>query len=115
MAQIGVFKPTKTGLSGRIRTPAFDPHLVLLPIDRPDAETAPDYRIHLGENDGTGVGPGVGAGWKCTRERAGESISLQRDDPSFAQPLRTNPLQAVDSGAEFRLLWSRSPRRHEAE
>lgn len=106
MAQIGVFKPTKSWLSGRIRTPAFDAHLVLFPIDKPDAANAPNYRIHLGDTDGIGVGPGVGAGLKCTRERAGKSISLQRDDPSSARALRANPLQTVDGGAEFKLLWS---------
>jgi uncharacterized protein (DUF736 family) len=70
MAQIGAF--TKTGRSGRIRTAAFDVHIVLFPIDKPDAANAPDYRIHLGDNDGVGGGPSVGAGCKCTRERAGD-------------------------------------------
>ncbi|KIZ48121.1 MULTISPECIES: DUF736 domain-containing protein [Rhodopseudomonas] len=114
MAQIGTFKRTKTGLSGRIRTLAFDADLVLVPIDKSDAENAPDYRIHLANDASSEVGPEVGAGWKRTGERAGDYISLQLDDPSFAQPIRANLFQADDNGAEFSLLWNRPPRRHEA-
>ena len=62
MAQIGTFKRTKTGIRGRIRTLALDAELVLIPVDKRDAENAPDYRIHLGDVDGSEVGPEVGAG-----------------------------------------------------
>ena len=64
MAQIGTFKRTKTGLSGHIRTLALDAELILVPVDKRDAENAPDYRIHLGDDDGAEVGLEVGAGWK---------------------------------------------------
>jgi uncharacterized protein (DUF736 family) len=114
MAQIGTFKRTKTGLSRRIRPLAFNADLVLVPIDRSDAENAPDYRIHLANDEGEEVGAEVGAGWKRTGEKAGDYISLQLDDPSFAQPIRANLFQADDNGTEFNLLWSRQPRRHEA-
>ena len=72
MAQIGTFKRTKTGISGRIRTLALDAELTLVPVDKRDAENAPDYRIHLGDVDGSEVGPEVGAGWRRTGEKAGE-------------------------------------------
>ncbi len=114
MAQIGTFKRTKTGIRGRIRTLALNAELILVPVDKSDAENAPDYRIHLGEVDGSEVGPEVGAGWKRTGEKAGEYVSLQLDDPTFAQPIRANLFQADDKGTEFNLLWSRPPRRHEA-
>ncbi len=113
MAQIGTFKRTKTGIRGRIRTLALNAELILVPFDKSDAENAPDYRIHLGEVDGSEVGPEVGAGWKRTGEKAGDYISLQLDDPSFAQPIRANLFQADDKGTEFDLLWNRPPRRHE--
>jgi uncharacterized protein (DUF736 family) len=113
MAQIGTFKRTKTGLSGRIRTLALDAELILVPVDKRDAENAPDYRIHLGDDAGAEVGPEVGAGWKRTGEKAGDYISLQLDDPSFRQPIRANLFQADDEGMAFTLLWSRPPRRHE--
>jgi uncharacterized protein (DUF736 family) len=52
MAQIGTFKRTKMGISGRIRTLALEAELILVPVDKRDAENAPDYRIHLGDVDG---------------------------------------------------------------
>jgi len=113
MAQIGTFKRTKTGFSGHIRTLALDAKLVLIPVDKRDAENAPDYRIHLGDANGAEVGPEVGAGWKRTGEKAGGYISLQLDDPSFAQPIRANLFQANEAGTSFDLLWNRPPRRQE--
>ena len=113
MAQIGTFRRTEAGISARIRTLALDAELVLIPVDRSDAENAPDYRLYLGDDDGAEVGPEVGAGWKRTGEKAGDYISLQLDDPSFRQPIRANLFQADDEGMEFDLLWSRPPRRHE--
>jgi uncharacterized protein (DUF736 family) len=76
MAQIGTFKRTKTGLSGRIRTLALDAELILVPVDKRDAENAPDYRIHLGDDDGAEVGPEVGAGWKTQRGEGGRLYLL---------------------------------------
>ena len=113
MAQIGTFERTKTGIRGRIRTLVLDAELILVPVDKRDAENAPDYRIHLGDDDGAEVGPEVGAGWKRTGEKAGDYISLQLDDPSFAQPIRANLFQANEAGTAFNLLWNRPPRRHE--
>src|SRR5713101_7476735 len=113
MAQIGTFKRTKTGFSGQIRTLALDAKLILVPVAKSDVENAPDYRIHPGDDDGHEVGPEVGAGWKRTGEKAGEYVSLQLDDPTFAQPIRANLFQADDKGTEFNLLWNRTSRRHE--
>src|SRR5437879_1269687 len=69
MARIGTFKRTKTGISGRILTLALDAELILVSVDKRDAENAPDYRIHLGDDDGAEVGPEVAAGWKRTGEQ----------------------------------------------
>jgi uncharacterized protein (DUF736 family) len=85
----------------------------LIPVDKRDAENAPDYRIHLGDDDGTEVGPEVGAGWKRSGEKAGDYISLRLDDPSFGQPIRANLFQANEAGTAFDLLWNRPPRRNE--
>jgi uncharacterized protein (DUF736 family) len=113
MAQIGTFKWTKTGIRGRIRSLALNAELILVPVDKSDAENAPDYRIHIGDVDGAAVGPEVGAGWKRSGEKAGDYISLQLDDPTFARPIRANLFQADDKGTAFNLLWNRPPRRHE--
>ena len=92
---------------------ALNAELILIPVDKRDAENAPDYRIHLGDVDGSEIGPEVGAGWIRTGEKAGEYVSLQLDDPSFGQPIRANLFQANEAGTEFNLLWSRPPRRQE--
>ena len=113
MAQIGTFKRTKTGISGRIRTLVLDAKLILVPVDNSDAENAPDYRIHLGDDNGAEVGPEVGAGWKRTGEKAGAYVSLQLDGPTLRQPIRANLFQADDKGSAFNLLWSRQPARNE--
>ena len=113
MAQIGTFKRTKTGISGRIRTLALDAELVLIPVDRSDAENAPDYRIHLGDDDGLAIGPEVGAGWNRSGEKAGDYVSLHLDGPTLRQPIRANLFQADDQGTAFNLLWNRPPRRNE--
>lgn len=113
MAQIGTFKRTKAGFSGHIRTLALDAKLVLVPVAKSDAENAPDYRIHLGDDDGAEVGSEVGAGWKRNGEKAGDYVSLHLDGPTLRQPIRANLFQADDQGTAFNLLWNRPPRRNE--
>src|SRR5258708_36556975 len=56
MAQIGTFKRTKTGLSGRIRTLALDAELIPVPDDKRDAENKSDHLIHVGVVVGTVAG-----------------------------------------------------------
>jgi uncharacterized protein (DUF736 family) len=113
MAQIGTFKRTKTGFSGHIRTLALDAKLILVPVTKSDVENAPDYRIHLGDDDGLAIGPEVGAGWKRNGEKAGDYVSLHLDGPTLRQPIRANLFQADDKGTAFTLLWNRPPRRNE--
>src|SRR3546814_16955029 len=86
MPQIGEFTRTKNGYAGRIRTLSLDVEIVLIPAEHTDAENAPDYRVHHGNDDG----PEIGAGWKRTGEKAGDYISLQIDDPTLAQAIRAN-------------------------
>lgn len=107
MAQIGTFTRTKTGFAGRLRTLSLDVELTLVPIDRGDADNAPNYRIHAGDEEG----PEVGAGWTRTGEKAGEYVSLQIDDPAFTQPLRANLFQSGSDRSAFHLLWTRPARR----
>lgn len=111
MPQIGEFTRTKTGYAGRIQTVALDIEMVLVPAERSDAENAPDYRIHLRDDDG----PEIGAGWKRTGEKAGDYVSLQIDDPSFRQPIRANLFQSGDNKAAWGLHWNRPPKRSERD
>lgn len=107
MPQIGEFTRTKSGYSGRIRTLSLDTELALVPAEPSDAENAPDYRIHLRDEDG----PEVGAGWK----RAGDYVSLQLDDPVFVQPIRANLFQSGDDKTAWGLHWNRPPKRGERD
>jgi uncharacterized protein (DUF736 family) len=111
MTQIGQFSRSKSGYSGRIQTLLFGAELVLVPAERSDTENAPDYRIHLGNNNG----PEIGAGWKRTGDKAGDYVSLQLDDPSLAQPIRANLFQSSDDKSIWVLNWNRPPKRGERE
>lgn len=107
MSQIGQFTRGKSGFSGHARTLTLDIALILVPAETSDAENAPDYRIHLGEEDG----PEVGAGWKRSGEKAGNFVSLLLDDPSFAQPIRANLFQSSDDKTTWTLHWNRPSKR----
>src|SRR3546814_5532432 len=52
MPQIGEFTRTKNGYAGRIRTLSLDVEIALIPAEHTDAENAPDYRVHHGNDDG---------------------------------------------------------------
>lgn len=112
MSLIGEFTRTKSGYGGRIRTLALDAALVLVPAEQSDADNAPDYRVHLGDD---ADGPEVGAGWKRTGEKAGEYVSLQLDDPTFAQPIRANLFQSADGKSAWGLYWNRPTKRSERD
>lgn len=111
MALIGQFTRTKSGYSGHIRTLTLDAALVLLPADPSDAENAPDFRIHLGDEDG----PEVGAAWKRTGEKAGDYVSVQIDDPALSQPIRANLFQSGDAKSIWGLHWNRPQKRPERD
>ena len=107
MAQIGQFTRTPSGYSGHVRTLTLDAELTFVPAENAEAENAPAYRIHLGDEDG----PEVGAGWKRTGERAGEYVALLIDDPALPQPIRANLFRDDDAGSAWSLHWSRPQKR----
>ena len=74
MPQIGTFTRETTGFVGRIHTFTLFRELTIVPAEPSDAENAPDYRIHHGNDDG----PEIGAAWKRTGERAGEFIAPEQ-------------------------------------
>ena len=111
MTQIGQFSRTKTGYSGQLRALSLDLSLILVPANASDTENAPDYRIHLDDEDG----PDVGAGWKRTGEKAGEYVAVLLDDPTFAQPIRANLFQSLDDKSAWGLYWSRPQKRSEKD
>jgi len=111
MPQIGTFTRETTGFVGRIHTFTLFRELTIVPAEPSDAENAPDYRIHHGNDDG----PEIGAAWKRTGERAGEFIALVIDDPALPQPIRANLFRDDDNGGSWSLHWSRHPRRREED
>jgi len=111
MPQIGEFTRTKNGYAGHIRTLSLDLEIVLIPAEHTDAENAPDYRVHHGNDDG----PEIGAGWKRTGEKAGDYVSLQIDDPTLAQPIRANLFQSTEDKSAWSLHWNRPPKRGERD
>ena len=111
MPQIGQFTRETSGFTGRIRTLALDTNFTIVSADASDAENAPDYRVHLGDEDG----PEVGAGWKRTGERAGEYIALLIDDPALPQPIRANLFRDDDAGSSWSLHWSRPKPREDRD
>jgi uncharacterized protein (DUF736 family) len=109
MAQIGQFTRTESGFTGRLHTLILYRELTLAPATPSDSENAPDYRIHHGDEDG----PEIGAGWKRTGEKAGEYISLQIDDPTFAFPIRANLFKTDAEDGHWALYWNRPAKRPE--
>ncbi|NGM47777.1 DUF736 domain-containing protein [Rhodobacter sp. SGA-6-6] len=108
MPQIGEFTRSETGFSGRIQTFVLDVGVNFVPIEPSDAENAPDYRLHLGDDD---AAPEVGAAWKRTGEKAGEYLSVLIDDPALPHPIRANLFQNGADPASWSLHWNRQPKR----
>ena len=107
MPQMGTFIRETSGFAGRIRTLSFDTEFTIVPAEASDAENAPDDRVHCGDEDG----PQVGAGWKRTGERAGDSIALSLDEPLFLASLRANLFRDDGKGSVWSLHWNRLPKR----
>ncbi|MDJ0447383.1 DUF736 domain-containing protein [Methylocystis sp. JR02] len=111
MPQIGEFTRETTGFVGRVHTFTLFREITIVPAEPSDADNAPDYRVHNGNEEG----PEIGAGWKRTGERAGDYIALVIDDPGLPQPIRANLFRDDDGGASWSLHWNRTPKRGERE
>lgn len=111
MPQIGEFTRETTGFVGRVHTFTLFREITIVPAEPSDADNAPDFRVHNGNEEG----PEIGAGWKRTGERAGDYIALIIDDPALPQPIRANLFRDDDAGASWSLHWNRAPKRGERE
>lgn len=99
-----IFESSTDGYAGRIRLFGINEAIVLVALEPSDAENAPDYRIHLDDEDG----PEVGGAWKRVGERAGDYyIALEIDSPIFPSPFRPVLFRADDHGRTLRLSWKR--------
>ncbi|OCC05398.1 hypothetical protein BA190_08180 [Labrys sp. WJW] len=111
MTQIGQFTREKKGFFGRIHTLLVDTALAILPTELSDAENAPDYRLHVGGEEG----PEVGAGWKRSSDKAGAYIAVSIDDPALPQPIRANLFQNGNDKTSWSLHWNRQRDRVERD
>lgn len=111
MALIGQFTRTPAGFTGRVRTLVLDCELTFVAVENAEANDAPDYRVHLGDEDG----PEVGAVWKRTGEQAGTGFNVVLDDPSFVQPVRARLFQTDDDGRDWSLAWRRTRKQQDAQ
>ncbi|OLP58923.1 hypothetical protein BJF93_23135 [Xaviernesmea oryzae] len=109
MSKIGTFAREATGFVGRIHTFTLYREITLVPAEPSEAENAPDYRVHVGDDQG----PEIGAGWKRTGERAGEYVAIILDDPAFLAPIRAHLFRDEEHGDAWSLHWSRTPRNAE--
>lgn len=101
--QKNILETTDSGYAGNIRLFGIDERIVLVAIEPGDAENAPDYRVHLDDEDG----PDIGGGWKHVGERAGDYIALEIDSPLFAAVFRPVLFRADEKGRALRLSWKR--------
>lgn len=103
MPLIGQFIREKHGFFGRIQTFCLNAEIVILAAEPNEAENAPDYRLHIGGEDG----PEVGAGWKRSSDKAGIYIAVSIDDPVLPQPIRANLFQNGNDKSSWSLHWNR--------
>lgn len=110
---IGSFQKIGPNYAGRIYTLGIDLALVIVPAEPSDADNAPDWRVHIGEN---AAGPEAGAGWDRTGDKAGRFISLLLDCPTFAQPIRARLFRSDRQDGLHELAWTRpQPQAEKAE
>jgi uncharacterized protein (DUF736 family) len=76
MANIGTFTAEKDGFTGTLRTLTLNVKVKLVPNDKGDNESAPDFRLQAAGHD-------IGAAWKKTSEAGRPYLSVSLDDPSF--------------------------------
>lgn len=99
MANIGIFKPTRTGYEGVITTLTLCTHARIVPNRKKRRETSPDFFVKSGDSD-------LGVAWKATAQSWNETAYLRviLDNPSFAAPIQA-ALFDRKGGAD--LVWTR--------
>lgn len=100
MAVIGTFSPINNGYAGIIHTLSTNAPIRILPNDRKETESAPDFRIVHGNTE-------IGAAWRKTRQNSEQTyLRVRIDDPAWSQPIWATLLEATDDGV-VRLVWRR--------
>ncbi len=101
MATIGTFTKTADGFVGTIRTMTINVKTKILANADKANDKAPDYRVYAG-------GAELGAAWceQSSGDEAREYLSVQLDDPSFAEPIRAAFFENAEEGTGV-LVWNR--------
>jgi len=102
---LGTFNKADDGYNGDFRALGIDERVSFVLAEPGNVESAPDWRIHLGEN---GEGPKIGDGWNHVGERAGPYISLELDSPILPHPMRAWLFKSMVRDDEHELVWNRS-------
>jgi len=99
MATIGMFTASQDGYIGTIRTLTVNVKVKIVANDQKKSDGAPDFRVYAGKAE-------LGAAWKArtSGDQPREYLSVQLDDPSFAEPIRAALFE--NEGAAF-LVWNR--------
>lgn len=108
--QIGSFRQYGVTYRGRLQSLMLDLPLVLVPARPGPSPRAPDWRVHIEEEEsGEHYGPGIGAGWNREGRQSGPFIALQFDCPALPRALKANLMPSSREAGEHVLFWS--PRR----
>jgi uncharacterized protein (DUF736 family) len=99
MANIGLFKPTKTGYDGFITTLTLCINARIVPNKYKQSDKSPDYFVKAADSD-------LGAAWKATSggDTPKDYLRVVLDDPCFAEPIQA-ALFDHENGAD--LVWNR--------
>jgi len=99
MANIGTFTAEKDGFTGTLRTLTLNVKAKLIPNDKGENESAPDFRLQAAGHD-------FGAAWKKTSEAGRDYLSVAIDDPSFPATIYARLIEGENGTHD--LIWSRS-------
>ena len=99
MANIGTFTAEKDGFTGTLRTLTLNVKVKLVPNDKGENESAPDFRLQAAGHD-------FGAAWKKTSEAGRDYLSVAIDDPSFPATVYARLIEGENGTHD--LIWSRS-------
>ena len=102
MATIGNFTPLDNGYVGTIRTLTINVKTRIVVNENRTKEGSPDFRVYAGQAE-------LGAAWKArtTGDEPRDYLSVQLDDPSFAEPIHA---ALFDGEGDARLVWNRTKR-----
>lgn len=109
--RIGIFRQHGEIYRGRLQSLMLDLPLVLVKAERGESPRAPDWRVHIEENEsGSLIGPDIGAGWIREGGSVGHFIALLIDCPVLPCALKANLMPSSRKEGDHVLFWSRRPR-----